>query len=351
VKRAPDEDQQRKADLVKMLSFYDQFVREEGMDLATRLQTASAHRRRGAILQRLGKAGEAETAYRQSAAVLEKLAAERPDAAAYQLELAATLLELGALLKAARRPDALAVSRRAQAALEAAARKPAAGAAAPKDVPPLNHEVLASYAAQVKVPLSSIVSGTALNDLLRNVQKAPPVPGRPPDFPFDEVVMRKINLSRLGGNARLLRAGGLKWPVALQGDDFRDYRLVLERVFREAARGVGRVAPDTLLSARSASRKIDIRLTANINELSPAHYIEGRRFLIQINEALTALGSRDAAKHFNGDYDPKGMTLGELVQHMTKNELLFAPALEGDEVAYLALHHAFMLYLETVKAP
>jgi serine/threonine protein kinase len=353
-KRVPDEGQQRKADLLKMLSFYDQFVREEGMDLATRLQTASAHRRRGAILQQLGKAGEAETAYRQSAAALEKLAAERPDAAAYQLELAATLLELGALLKAAPRPfAALAVSRRAQAALEEAARKPAAapGAAAPPDVPALDHQVLASYAAQVKTPLSSIVSGASLNDLLRDVQKAPPAPGRPPDFPFDEVVMRKINLSRLGGSARLLRAGGLKWPVALQGDDYHADRLALERLFREAVRGVGRVAPETLRDARAAYGRMEARLKANINDLTPAQYIEARRFLNQINEALTALGRSDAGKFFNGDYDPKGMTLGELVRHMTKNGLLFAPALEGDEVAYLALHHAFVLYLETVKAP
>jgi hypothetical protein len=36
---------------------------------------------------------------------------------------------------------------------------------------------------------------------------------------------------------------------------------------------------------------------------------------------------------------------------MTRNELLFAPAMPGDEVAYLALHHAFVLYLEAVKAP
>ncbi len=36
---------------------------------------------------------------------------------------------------------------------------------------------------------------------------------------------------------------------------------------------------------------------------------------------------------------------------MTEKELLFAPALPGDEVTYLALHHAFVLYLEDAKAP
>ena len=93
------------------------------------------------------------------------------------------------------------------------------------------------------------------------------------------------------------------------------------------------------------------RLTDNINEMTPAQYIEAKRFLNQVNEALTALGSPDVAKYFNGDYDAKGMSLGELVRHMTKNELLFAPALEGDEIAYLALHHALVLYLHVVKAP
>src|SRR5262249_51462072 len=148
------------------------------------------------------------------------------------------------------------------------------------------------YAAQVKTPLSSIVSGAALNDLLRDVQKAPPAPGRPPDFPFDEVALRKINLSRLGGSARLLRAGGLKWPAALQGDGYREDRLALERLFREAARGVGRVAPETLRDARAAYQRMVAGLTENINELSPAQYIEAKRFLNQINEALAALASR-----------------------------------------------------------
>ena len=54
-----------------MLSFYDQFVREEGMDLATRLQTASAHRRRGAILQRLGRDEEAETVKRRASTTVQ----------------------------------------------------------------------------------------------------------------------------------------------------------------------------------------------------------------------------------------------------------------------------------------
>ena len=92
-------------------------------------------------------------------------------------------------------------------------------------------------------------------------------------------------------------------------------------------------------------------LADDVNELTPRQYIEAKRFLNQVNEVLTALGGPDVAKYFNGDYDPKGMSLGELVRHMTKNELLFAPALEGDEAAYLALHHAFVLYLEGVKAP
>jgi hypothetical protein len=170
-------------------------------------------------------------------------------------------------------------------------------------------------------------------------------------FPFDEAVLRKINLSRLGGSARLLRAaGGLKWPAALQGDGYREERLALERLFREAARAGGRVAPNILSDARSAYRGMDTRLKADVSELTPSQYIEARRFLNPINEALTVLGRPDVGKYFNGDYDPKGKTLGQLIRHMTKNELLFAPALEGDEVAYLALHHALALYLETVKA-
>jgi hypothetical protein len=348
-KRDLYQDAQRKADLLKMLSFYDEFVREEGTDLPTRRQTASAHRRRGTILQRLGRNGEAETAYRQSVAALEKLTAERPEAAAYELELGASLLDLAALLKAGGQRDAPTVARRAQVALEAAARKPAAGS---PDVPAPDYQVLASYAAQVKTPLASIVLGVSLNDLLKDAQKAASAPGRSPDFPFDEVVLRRINLSHQGGSVRLLRAAdALKWPAALQGDDYRQDRLALERLFREARRARGKVGPAVLRDGRAAYQRMDKRLRANVGELGPAQYIEARRFLNQINEALTALGRADVGKFFNGDYDAKGQTLGELVRHMTRNELLFAPALPGDEVAYLALHHAFVLYLAPVKTP
>ncbi len=250
-----------------------------------------------------------------------------------------------------RRADALAVGRRAQAALEAAARAPRPGPGEPAVGP----QVLTSYAAQRGVALSSILSGVALNALLKEVQKVPPEPGRPPDVPFDEAVLRKINLGRQGGSARLLRSAvSLQWPAALQEDGHRKDRLALEQLFHEAARqarATGRVAPEALRDGRDAYQRMVTRLTDHINEMTPTQYIEAKRFLNQINEALAALGRPDVAKYFNGDYDAKGMSLGDLVRHMTKNELGFAPALEGDEIAYLALHHAFVLYLETVKAP
>jgi serine/threonine protein kinase len=340
---------QRKADLLKMLSFYDEFVREEGTDLPTRRQTATAHRRRGTILQRLRRNGEAETAYRQSVAALEKLAAERPDVAAYELELSASLLELAALLKAGGQPDALTVARRAQAALEAAARKTAA---APPNVPAPDYPVLAFYAAQSSTPLASITLGGSLNDLLKQAQKAAGAPGRSPDFQLDQVVLRRINASHQSGTVRLLRAAdALKWPAALKGDEYKKDRLALERLFREAKQAAGKVCPDTLRDGLAGYKRMAERLIAKVNELSPAQYIEAKRFLNQINEALTALGRADVVKFFNGDYDPKGQTVGELAQHMTRNGLQFAPALAGDEVAYLALHHAFVRYLEAVKAP
>src|SRR5205807_551331 len=111
--------------------------------------------------------------------------------------------------------------------------------------------------------------------------------------------------SRQGGSARLVRsAGRLKWPTALQEDAYRADRLALEGLFREAPRQVradGRVAPDALRDGRAAYQGMVTRLMDNINEMTPAQYIEAKRFLNQVHEALTALGSADVAKYFNGD--------------------------------------------------
>jgi hypothetical protein len=51
----------------------------------------------------------------------------------------------------------------------------------------------------------------------------------------------------------------------------------------------------------------------------------------------------NVANYF-GKWAPSGRTVAELVQHLSKNGLEFAPASPGDEAAYQALYQSFLAY-------
>jgi hypothetical protein len=84
-------------------------------------------------------------------------------------------------------------------------------------------------------PLTEIRSGQALNDLLADLQKLP-ARGGPPvldtaELPLNEDGLKRINVTASnGGNAGLLKAeDGVRWPVALTGEDFKAERERLPR--------------------------------------------------------------------------------------------------------------------------
>ncbi|MCH8045475.1 MAG: protein kinase, partial [Planctomycetes bacterium] len=83
--------------LRKALSFYQRFAAERGGDPSVLAKTAQAHKRVGDIQQRLGRYVEADAAYRQAIALVERLHAEGelPSDAALRSELAEATRGLG----------------------------------------------------------------------------------------------------------------------------------------------------------------------------------------------------------------------------------------------------------------
>jgi hypothetical protein len=75
-------------------------------------------------------------------------------------------------------------------------------------------------------------------------------------------------------------------------------------------------------------------------EFTPSMYIDAKTYLDQIQNVIRVLQRPDAARHFSHRFYPKGKTVGELVQYMKENGLHFAPATNGCEDAYTALHHS-----------
>src|SRR5205823_5685115 len=79
------------------LRFYQEFLRERGDSPVVRSEAASAYRRVGQIQVQLGQRDEGEEAYRQAAALLEKLLAEFPDDPGFRNRLAGIHNDLGQL--------------------------------------------------------------------------------------------------------------------------------------------------------------------------------------------------------------------------------------------------------------
>jgi hypothetical protein len=79
-------------------------------------------------------------------------------------------------------------------------------------------------------------------------------------------------------------------------------------------------------------------------DLPFALYTEAKTFLNNLDDALGALRQRDVGSYFTGKFAIKAKTVPELVEHMTKQGLQFAPAMTGDESAYAALHQALANY-------
>jgi hypothetical protein len=202
-------------------------------------------------------------------------------------------------------------------------------------------------------PVTEIWSAKALNDLLHDVQKLQANGTDGPQLRIDEDVLKRINVSAGGtpGNVGLLKnEGKLSWPLALRTmrpqqeiDDLRqDIGSLLPDAINQAING--KVAAGILRTLNKDVSRMQQLLAQNVGELPPDQYIEAKRFLNNLEDGLTALAQPDAGLYFTQKYSAKGKTVQDLIDYMTKQGLTFAPAVPGDEAAYVALHRALASY-------
>ncbi len=96
--RDPQREKEDRHLLEHALRFYEQFVEANGAQAAVRRETAGAYLRVGEIYQRLGKANQAEQAYRRAVALLEELLAEVPTHIDYSRDWATAMQRMARLL-------------------------------------------------------------------------------------------------------------------------------------------------------------------------------------------------------------------------------------------------------------
>jgi len=207
-------------------------------------------------------------------------------------------------------------------------------------------------------PVTEIWSGKALNDLLAELQKQlakgslTTAPGA--EEAFDDDTLKHINVtSRQGTNVGLLKNDGrLSWPFALTGPEFKDERERLTNLSEDVvkqARFANRIDAGTLKQMTDDMEKINKSLTRQVGDLSPSQYIEAKRFLNNMNDALRVLQQPDAVNYFNRKYAARGKNVPELVKYMTDQGLQFAPAVPGDEASYVAVQRAMAAWAQAVQ--
>jgi hypothetical protein len=205
---------------------------------------------------------------------------------------------------------------------------------------------------------SEIYSGRALNELLRSVQDTAGKTNlnRGPQIDLTDIKLENIHLTdKSGGSAGLLRGQGqdgkltMNWPAAMDGKAYTEPKERLTENLREAVaklRKSERPTPAMLRDIESDVKTINNKLNERdtADELSPSQFIEARRFMNQVEQAVKALRSPNAANHFNDTWKPQGRTVSELVDNLSKNGLSFASATPGDEAAYTALYQALRAF-------
>ena len=149
------------------------------------------------------------------------------------------------------------------------------------------------------------------------------------------------------GNIGLLKDEKIVWPRLLLRTNFIDHHDKSEDLLDRARKLA--LAPqrnqeelaEVLTSLDRAVRVCEEQLDQEIRtsvadpDCNPRHYIEGRRFLKQVVDTTFILEKPNAADFL---VPLQGKTVAELVAHMKKKGLHFAPATVGCESSYVSLH-------------
>lgn len=198
-------------------------------------------------------------------------------------------------------------------------------------------------------PLPEIFSAQALNSLLVELQKLEAKGKELAPVQLDEGLLKNINVTATlnGANFGLLKHDGeLSWPAVLRDlpptEDAQALREEINSLIKDAIdqAKTGKVAAGLLAQLYGDVRALREMLRTNAGELTFARYSSARRFLDELEGAVKALEQNDAANYILGKFAARGKTVHDLVQHMTSTGLVFAPAVSGDEAAYLALQRA-----------
>lgn len=201
--------------------------------------------------------------------------------------------------------------------------------------------------ARTDPPQTEIVAAIPHNRIFDELRQRPDLP-REGSVTVEAEWLSHIHASVDGHeNMGLLKNDRIFWPQLLTRSDFRPTCERIEQLFAQAKVQVQsdpRIARETLLELRrsvaACSKHLDEEWARD--DVDPAwnlrHFTEANRFLKEdVRAAARTLERPDAAMLLK---PLRGATVAELVAHMKKEGLRFAPATVGCERYYIALHRA-----------
>lgn len=203
-------------------------------------------------------------------------------------------------------------------------------------------------------PLTEIWSAKALNDLLAHAKQLSSAGNPAADFPLNSELLAKIHVTSGKGNLNvgLIKGGKIPWPILLKRSLFASNRERLNKFVELLLTEVNADAldPDTIDEIYKLLKALEQQLIELARSkdpsvhFTPAQFIEARRCLSQLEDAIKALEEPGAINYLNGKFAAKGNSIGELVTYMRENGLQFAPATPGSYEAYAALYQALRDY-------
>ncbi|MGH6739625.1 MAG: hypothetical protein ACREDY_11455, partial [Bradyrhizobium sp.] len=196
-------------------------------------------------------------------------------------------------------------------------------------------------------PLNEIWSGQSLNALFSDIKKAHTYGVRGPSVPINQDLLKHINLTTgvTSGGPGILKDGAkLRWAVVLQGPNFEADRRKVEMRTAEALELAkrGPVSLDLISDVRSTLEGMQATLKQMVKDVAPGPYIDGKKYLRELDSSFSALKDPNVSNYFNGKWTAQGATVYDLAVYMTNNGLQFAPAVSGDQSYYTALYQSLL---------
>jgi hypothetical protein len=183
-----------------------------------------------------------------------------------------------------------------------------------------------------------ILSATALNVLLKRLQEHPGSAAGSVAIDAQWLDHVHVTTRAIGGNVGLLKHDRLPWPLVFRSAAFGAERKQVEDLLTQLKKQVGKggsADQEQVMELRKAANRLEkaarqmVQLLDDDLALTPSDCVRASRFVRELRSALALLDSPDAGFYLL--HTPRGKTVAELIEDMTKHGLTFAPATDGDE--------------------